>query len=214
MLLWGCAEIPMREVFTLFARAQWWNRRTFLRALGMLGLATPTLLLWGCKPQNQSAQSSQPTKPTESKVHTVQMVSSEKASFFDPDRLHIQIGETVRWILQSGTHTTTSYHPAFFKKPLRIPEKATPWHSGVLKDAGQIFELKFDVEGVYNYYCTPHQSLGMEGIIVVGKPLDGPGLGPLPDMNMAGGPMTEGMLYPHEIEKLTELVAWAKKLDA
>ncbi|MBI1729332.1 hypothetical protein HYR53_01755 [Candidatus Acetothermia bacterium] len=143
----------------------------------------------------------------------MQMVNDGDKDFFDPDRLHIQLGDSVKWILKAGVHTTTSYHPKFFSKPMRIPEQAEPWHSGVLKDEGQSFELQFHVEGVYNYYCTPHQSLGMVGIIVVGKPVDGPGLSPLPDPMTAGGPMMEGMLYPREVTKLVELVDWAKKLN-
>ena len=30
--------------------------------------------------------------------------------------------------------------------------------------------MKFDVEGVYGYNCTPHAMLGMVGLVVVGDP--------------------------------------------
>lgn len=63
---------------------------------------------------------------------------------------------------------------------------------------------------MYNYYCTPHQSLGMVGIIVVGRPVDGPGL-TVPEA-MPQGMMMEGMIYEREMEKLAELVRWAKQL--
>lgn len=188
-----------------------WNRRAFLRAAGIVSLVGPSILLEGCKHENRSATTEQAQR---SLVQTVRMVSDDKGHIFYPDRLRVQPGDTVKWVLQSGVHTSTAYHPDFFDKPLRIPEKAKPWHSGVLKEIGQSFELKFEVGGVYNYYCTPHQSLGMVGIIVVGEPLDGPGLMLPEDIMESEGMMTEGMLYERERQKLIELVEWAKKLNS
>lgn len=194
--------------------AQRWNRRAFLRIFGLLSLAGPAFLLIGC--QNQKAQTSTGpvSQPPAPRTHVVQMVSDGQGHFFNPDRLRIQTGDRVKWVLQSGVHTSTAYHPQYFDKPLRIPEKAEPWHSGVLKVSGQSFEWKLDVEGVYNYYCTPHQSLGMVGIIVVGKPIDGPGMAPVPDMMEMEDMMTEGMLYEREKAKLEELISWAKTLNS
>jgi plastocyanin len=185
-----------------------------------MSLALPSLaLLAGCQHEKKESEihltSPQPPQAKgDTKVHTVQMASEGEKHFFDPDRLWIQLGDTVQWTLQSMVHTTTAYHPQFFDKPLRIPEVAEPWHSGVLTEIGQSYERKFAIEGVYNYYCTPHQSLGMVGIIVVGRPVDGPGL-VLPErMEDLEGLMMEGMLYEREMEKLMELVEWAKQLGS
>ena len=185
-----------------------WNRRRFLLAAGML---SPLALLMGCNHQKGQLQSkNEPQLPEiKAKTHVVQMATEGEQHFFDPDRLFIQPGDTVRWVLRFHVHTTTSYHPDYFSKPPRIPEKAQPWHSGVLTEVGQSYERRFEIEGVYNYYCTPHQSLGMVGIIVVGKPLDGPGLTP-PAMMQMEGMMVEGMIYEREAEKLMELIEWAK----
>ena len=190
------------------------NRRAFLRAAGILGLSNPLILLAGCQDEKKQSKAGSVSSPPQNgaRVHTVKMVSQEDQHFFDPDRLWVQPGDTVKWVLQSMVHTTTAYHPKFFDKPLRIPEKAEPWHSGVLLEPGQSYERKFEIEGVYNYYCTPHQSLGMVGIIVVGKPVDGPGLMLPEKMANMGGMMMAGMLYEPEVKKLTELVQWAKKL--
>ena len=57
---------------------------------------------------------------------------------------------------------------------LRIPEGATPWDSGFLVNPGDHFDVTFSVDGVYDYYCLPHEEAGMVGRIVVGKPI-GPG---------------------------------------
>jgi hypothetical protein len=37
-------------------------------------------------------------------------------------------------------------------------------------EAGATFEHTFETEGVYHYYCIPHESLGMLGSVIVGEP--------------------------------------------
>ncbi|HEX6971576.1 MAG TPA: plastocyanin/azurin family copper-binding protein [Limnochordia bacterium] len=100
--------------------------------------------------------------------------------FFDPIGLHIQPGQTVRWVLGRSYHTTTAYHPQNDNHELRIPQNAIPWDSGVLtgEPGRQSFEYRFEVPGVYDYYCAPHEHAGMVGRIVVGDPGDGPGTRP------------------------------------
>ena len=95
---------------------------------------------------------------------------------FDPNGLLIAPGQTVRWICQESVHTTTAYHPANAKHSLRIPESAKPWDSGFLLP-DQDFSVIFTVEGVYDYYCMPHEMAGMVGRIIVGHPA-GPGTQP------------------------------------
>ena len=83
-------------------------------------------------------------------------------------------GATVRWIVRENVHTTTAYHPRNDHHPLRIPESAVPWDSGFLVHPGDHFDVTLTVPGVYDYYCMPHEAVGMVGRIVVGQPL-GPG---------------------------------------
>ncbi|MFB6286930.1 MAG: plastocyanin/azurin family copper-binding protein [Candidatus Bipolaricaulia bacterium] len=111
----------------------------------------------------------------ESNVHTVRMVSEDGAYHFEPHVVSVQPGDTVRWVLESGNHSTTSYDPSN-GKPLRIPEGAEGWDSGVLSESGTTFEVTFQVEGVYDYFCIPHEGVGMVGTVVVGEAHDGPGL--------------------------------------
>lgn len=96
---------------------------------------------------------------------------------FDPIGLLIRPGQVVRWVIELNVHTTTAYHPANDHHSLRIPVGAAPWDSGYLVDSGQSFEVRFTVEGVYDYFCTPHEAAGMVGRIVVGRP-GGPGMLP------------------------------------
>ena len=94
--------------------------------------------------------------------------------WFDPIGLLIAPGQTVRWVVDANVHTTTAYHPKNDMHSLRIPEGAMPWDSGFLVNPGQHFDVTFTVEGVYDYYCMPHEEAGMVGRIVVGRP-GGPG---------------------------------------
>ena len=92
---------------------------------------------------------------------------------FDPVGVLLQPGQTVRWICDANVHTTTAYSPKNDNHSLRIPEKAQSWDSDFLLP-GKHFEMKLTVEGVYDYYCAPHEMAGMVGRLIVGRP-SGPG---------------------------------------
>jgi pseudoazurin len=47
-----------------------------------------------------------------------------------------------------------------------IPAGAKPFHSEI----GQNLAVTLTVSGVYGYRCVPHGTLGMVGLIVVGRP--------------------------------------------
>jgi plastocyanin len=96
---------------------------------------------------------------------------------FDPVGLWVPPGTTVRFMIHANVHTTAAYHPANGNRCLRIPEAAAPWNSDYLVNPGDSFDLTLAVEGVYDYYCEPHEQAGMVGRIVVGAP-SGPGLEP------------------------------------
>jgi plastocyanin len=135
------------------------TRRTFLVAggLGLAGLAVPRLV--GAAP-----------------VVEVRLRATEKGdvAWFDPIGLLLEPGQTVRWVVERDAHTSTAYHPANDRHQLRIPEKAKPWDSGFLMEKGAKFEVNLTVEGVYDYFCLPHEDAGMVGRLIVGKP-GGPG---------------------------------------
>jgi plastocyanin len=107
--------------------------------------------------------------------------------WFDPIGIAVEPGQTVRWVMDSpgNPHTTMAYHPKYGGHSLRIPEEAEPWDSGFLINAGDRFEVTLAVEGVYDYFCLPHEHAGMVGRIVVGRP-GGPGT--LPFEYFAGRP--------------------------
>lgn len=95
---------------------------------------------------------------------------------FDPIGLVLKPGQTVRWVCEANVHTATAYHPKNNRHSLRIPKSAQPWNSNYLLP-GQRFEVRLTIEGVYDYFCTPHEHAGMVGRLVVGTP-SGPGAEP------------------------------------
>jgi uncharacterized membrane protein len=82
-------------------------------------------------------------------------------TYFYPIGLHVEPGTTVRFEIQTGSHSAPAYGD-------RIPTAASPFDSGVLSEGE--FEHTFDTPGTYDYYCIPHESMGMVGRIVVGEP--------------------------------------------
>jgi plastocyanin len=76
---------------------------------------------------------------------------------FTPATVTAEVGDTIRWIWQGGSHTTTS---------TTIPAGAAPWDSPITP-TNAVFQYILTVPGTYLYLCTPHASLSMTGIIVV-----------------------------------------------
>lgn len=92
--------------------------------------------------------------------------------WFRPRGVRLRPGQAVRWVNRDAgnVHTVTAYHPDN-GKPQRIPVQAASWNSGYLMPETD-FVMVFDVPGVYDYFCIPHEQAGMVGrIVVVGERL-------------------------------------------
>jgi plastocyanin len=76
-------------------------------------------------------------------------------NFFAPANITVEPGTTVTWV-QSGDnpHTTTSYDGL--------------WDSGMIEGGSQgTFSFTFEEPGTYDYFCIPHEDLGMVGSVTV-----------------------------------------------
>lgn len=76
---------------------------------------------------------------------------------FSPSSIIVFVGDTVRWQWTGGTHTTTS---------INIPNGAANWDNP-LNSTNTTFDYIVSVAGIYDYKCTPHESMGMTGRIEV-----------------------------------------------
>ncbi|WP_292594914.1 plastocyanin/azurin family copper-binding protein [Mesorhizobium sp.] len=121
--------------------------------------------------------------------------------WFDPIGVLIKPGQTIRWtnLNPGNSHTTTAYNPTNFGRPLRMPKAAKSWDSDYLLP-DESFSVTFTEQGVYDYYCIPHEHAGMVGRIVVGEPeahdwteLTGAN-GDLPEEAVKAFPMVEDII--------------------
>lgn len=131
------------------------------------------------------------------------MITDNQGSYFDPKGLLIDAGTTIQFVNVSGNHATTAYHPEYGDQPLRIPKTAEPWNSRVFTEPNKTFEVTFEDPGVYDYYCPPHEMLGMVGRILVDEPQGGPGTTPpseLPPSAREKLPAIETILEQETIE--------------
>lgn len=75
---------------------------------------------------------------------------------YSVDIARIDIGDTITW------EPTTKGHNVEFKvgpDGWKVPKKS-PFN--------RVVEMTFDTPGVYYYQCTPHKTMGMIGLVVVG----------------------------------------------
>jgi plastocyanin len=76
-------------------------------------------------------------------------------NFFDKANITVEPGTTVTWV-QRGKygHTTTSYDGL--------------WDSGLIEgDTDGTFSYTFEEPGTYQYFCGPHEEMGMVGTVTV-----------------------------------------------
>lgn len=113
----------------------------------------------------------------EGQTHTVDMTDD---LVFDPDSITIAPGDTVVWDNVGNVgHSVTAYED-------EIPDEATYFASGGFESeqparsdyapgdpdsgdiaGGETYEHTFDTEGEYEYFCIPHESVGMVASVTV-----------------------------------------------
>jgi plastocyanin len=74
---------------------------------------------------------------------------------FVPESLSIAVNDTVEWQWIEGSHTTTSDSTT----------GQNVWNAPI-DASNQIFRFVITTSGNHDYYCIPHQSLGMVGTII------------------------------------------------
>ncbi len=76
-------------------------------------------------------------------------------NFFAPANITVEPGTTVTWVHSGNNpHTTTSYDGL--------------WDSGMIEGgSGGTFSFTFEEPGTFDYFCIPHESMGMIGSVTV-----------------------------------------------
>lgn len=152
--------------------------RYLIAALGITALA--------CGGGEQAAQQGQQVAPPSGQpaaatpaatgaVHEVTMELRDGRYLYDPVQLTIKVGDTVRWInLSGGPHNVAFYQdkiPAGAADLLNgaMPNRLGPLNGPLLTDSLAAYQISFvgAPAGTYEYFCLPHEALGMKARLTV-----------------------------------------------
>jgi pseudoazurin len=91
---------------------------------------------------------------------TIEMLNklNKENMVFSKKIVKIDLGDTVFWKATKAGHNVE-----FIKGG--VPEGVGKFRSALSKDT----EYKFQIPGIYAYWCTPHKGMGMIGFVVVGN---------------------------------------------
>ncbi|MEO0912718.1 MAG: pseudoazurin [Pseudomonadota bacterium] len=82
---------------------------------------------------------------------------SKERMVFVPAVIRANPGDTIKFVSADKGHNSESTKGM-------LPEGAEEWKSKINDD----FELTVTVDGTYGFNCTPHKTVGMVGLILVG----------------------------------------------
>ncbi len=125
---------------------------TFAKMVSLL-VPVAALVVVGCGSDDDPGTTSASSGGGAAAAATVQVASNA----FTPATVTIKKGQAVRWVWSSGTHdvvsgTSCSSDGKFTSGP---------------PASGTSFERTFDEAGTFDYFCTPHCSMGMTGKVIV-----------------------------------------------
>ena len=94
---------------------------------------------------------------------TVEMLNKldKRTMVFSQEIVRIDPGDTVFW------KATDPGHNVEFISKNGVPDGVEKFKSKVGKDT----EFTFTIPGIYAYWCVPHKTLGMIGVVIVGDDL-------------------------------------------
>ena len=94
-----------------------------------------------------------------SEAHMIEMLnkSGNEMMVYSKKIIKVNVGDTITW-----KATTKGHNVEFIRN-------GTPEGVGKFKSKMNVdVDYKFDVPGIYAYWCTPHKAMGMIGFVVVG----------------------------------------------
>ncbi len=130
------------------------------------------------------------TCPAFAKDHVVQMknMGKEGAMVFEPALVRAQPGDRIRYVPTDPSHNAETI-------PTMLPAGVAPSKGGMNKE----FVLTVAQPGLYGVKCQPHYSMGMVGLVQVGKG---------PSSNLAQAKAAK--LPPFAAKRMNAMLAQAK----
>ena len=110
-------------------------------------------------------------------THRVRMVQQGTAYKFDPAALTIKVGDVVEFVNVSGGPHNVQFDPAhipeggqaFLMRAMTNRMSPTQMSSQMMQRPNEVYRISFAgaPAGTYNFFCLPHQALGMKGTLTV-----------------------------------------------
>jgi len=93
--------------------------------------------------------------------HQIKMLNNGKEGMmsFEPSFVKAEKGDTIKFIKADASHNSAS---------AVLPAGAAAWKGKMDEE----IIVPLTQEGVYVYVCDPHKTMGMAGVIQVGKPVN------------------------------------------
>ncbi|WP_323676941.1 plastocyanin/azurin family copper-binding protein [Halorubellus sp. PRR65] len=126
------------------------RRRDLLGSVGVAAVATTA----GCLASGDGTE----TKSGENAV----VVGPGGSYVFEPSSLSVSVGDTVTWTWESANHNIV-----VDSQPEGAEWQGTDGDGSKTYDSEHTYEYTFETAGTYEYYCQPHEGLGMTGEVVV-----------------------------------------------
>ena len=100
------------------------------------------------------------SQPSFSADQTIEMLNKlgKEHMVYSQKIVSIEVGDSIFW-----KATTKGHNVEFIKGG--TPDGVEKFKSKINKDA----QYKFEIPGIYAYWCTPHKGMGMIGFVVVGN---------------------------------------------
>lgn len=124
-----------------------------------LAFFTAGIVTAACSSSDSSSGSSGSSGTTDGGASSGVTEVTVKSNVFEPKDVTIKKGEKIRWKWAGGSHNVVS--------------GASCTEDGKFKSgaptaaSGTTFEHTFDAAGKFEYFCTPHCSMGMTGTVTV-----------------------------------------------
>ena len=142
-----------------------------------LALSVVPLLLVGAASVGAAQQ-----RPAAATVHRVRMLQQGSRYVYEPAGLRVQPGDIVEFVNVSGGPHNVQFYPnripagAADVMNRNMPNRLGSVMGPMMVTPNQTYRVSFAgaPQGTYDYFCLPHQAMGMKATIIVGQP-GGPG---------------------------------------
>ena len=117
-----------------------------------------------------------PAQSARGMIHTVQMLLDDEGFRFDPGYLTVAEGDGVRFLMVSGVPHNVAFDERFIPRTARAQlvanlaalggrDLASPVVTTI--DSTFVISTSGLTPGEYLFYCAPHRSLNMHGVLTV-----------------------------------------------